>query len=358
MMRSTIARLKKPLGPAVVPALIVIAIAIAISSFGGRATDQTLARSMCMMIVVVGTYVFVGNSGIISFGQISFMAIGAYATAILTMSSAVKRNFLPDLPPELLALQLSSTWGTIVALAVVSVIAVIVAIPLMRLSGLAAGIASLALLGMVYEIISNASGYTGGQQTLLGVARSPGNWVILIVLVGCLFAASVFQRSRFGLMLRASRDESNAAASLGVKIRTLRVYAFVLSAFIVGLGGSLYAQVLRTVSVSSFFIDMTATTLAMLVVGGMRSLFGAVTGVIVISFALELIRRLEQGTLIGGVTLPSGMTEVVVGVIMLAMLLLWPTGLTGGQEISIADLVSKKKQVHGALGEAGDEKTV
>lgn len=358
MMRGMFRKLTDLLAPAILPALLVVILAVFMSYAGGRATEQTLMRTLCLLIVVVGTYIFVGNSGIISFGQISFMAIGAYTTALLTMPPAVKQNFLPALPAWLTNVQLSSGEATIISLVVVAVIAILVAIPLMRLSGLAAGIASLALLGIVYETISNASGYTGGQQTLLGVGKLPHGWIVVAWAVVSLAVAAIFQASRLGLMLRASRDEANAAASLGVRTRTLRVYAFVLSAVVVGLGGSLYAQVLRTVSISSFFIDMTATTLAMLVVGGMRSLFGAVTGVAVIALALDLIRRLEQGTLVSGVSLPAGLTEVAVGVAMLAMLLLWPAGLTWGRELSICTLMKTCKRNQGILPGAGDEKTV
>ncbi|MBE2276746.1 MAG: branched-chain amino acid ABC transporter permease [Rhodobacteraceae bacterium] len=318
--------------PAILPGLCLALMVLVIDLAGGRSTDQTLSRVLCLMIVVVGTYVFVGNSGIVSFGQVAFMAIGAYVTAILTMRPNVKKNFLPDLPDALLQMQLDPWLATVIALFVVAAVALFVALPLMRLSGLAAGISTLALLAVVYETISNASGYTGGQQTLLGVPKAPENPVLLLVALVALVAAAWFQTSRYGLMLRASRDEPNAAASLGVRTKTYRIYAFVLSAAIVGVGGAFYAQALRTVSIASFYIDMTAMTLAMLVVGGMRSLAGAVAGVVVISLALDLVRRLEQGNLVSGVTLPAGSTEVLVGMAMLAMLLLYPAGLTRGRE--------------------------
>lgn len=338
-VRSLYQRIK----PAILPALVLISLVVLIDMTGGRSTDQTLARVLCLMIVVVGTYVFVGNSGIVSFGQISFMAIGAYVTAILTMRPAVKANFLPDLPGWLMSMQFGPWTATAIAVLVVGLFALVVALPLMRLSGLAAGIATLALLAVVYQTISNASGYTGGQQTLLGVPKAPDNLVLLLAVLVALAAAALFQTSRYGLLLRASRDEANAAASLGVRTRTYRLYAFVLSAVIVGMGGAFYAQALRTVSIASFYIDMTAMTLAMLVVGGMRSLAGAVSGVIVISLGLDVVRRLEQGDLVSQVTLPSGSTEVLVGIAMLAMLLVYPAGLTRGREFLPEMLLPKTK---------------
>ena len=318
------------------PALAVAIVVLLINIFGSRAMDETLARVLCLMLVVVGTYIFVGNSGIVSFGQISFMAIGAYSTAILTMPPIVKSNFLPDLPTWLKLLQMCPSTAIVISVVVCAGIAFLIATPLMRLSGLAAGIATLSLLAVVFQTISNASGLTGGQQTLIGVPRAPSTLIILVVVVASFLTAAVFQQSSFGLMLRASRDEMNAAASLGVRMVRLRVYAFVLSAVVVGTGGAFYAQVLRSVSVSSFYIDMTATTMAMLVVGGMRSLAGAVTGVAVIAFLLEFVRQIEQGGVINDVTLPSGTTEVVVGLAMLIMLLKFPSGITGGREVTFS----------------------
>ena len=93
-----------------------------------------------------------------------------------------------------------------------------------------------------------------------------------------------------------------------IDIYRQRLIAFTISAFFVGIGGVLYGHFLGVISIDVFFLDTTFLTLAMLVVGGMRSLAGAVVGVLVLSAVIEVLRRLETGIDIGGfvVSVPSG----------------------------------------------------
>ena len=135
-------------------------------------------------------------------------------------------------------------------------------------------------------------------------------------------------------MLRASRDDDVAAKASGVRTVRERLIAFVLSAAIVGAGGGLYAEFLGSMTVDEFYLEMTFVTLAMLVVGGIGSLSGAVVGVVVVTFVVEFLRTLEHGISVGPTTfaLPSGSQEIGLGVVMALILILRPTGLTGGRE--------------------------
>jgi branched-chain amino acid transport system permease protein len=149
--------------------------------------------------------------------------------------------------------------------------------------------------------------------------------------------AYLFQISRFGLMLRASRDDEVAARASAVKILRMRLAAFVLSAALVGVGGGLYAQFLGILTVDPFYLDLSFITIAMLVVGGMFSLTGAVTGVVVVTAVVELLRFLERGVTIGGstVALPQGSQEIGLGIVMALILIFRPTGLSRGRELAI-----------------------
>ena len=107
------------------------------------------------LILVVGLYIFVGNSGVFSFGHVAFMGLGAYACGLITMSVTTKSILLPNLPGFLAHAHLATTPAVVVAGAFAGAFAFVVAIPLMRLSGLAAGIATLSLLVIVSDVISN-----------------------------------------------------------------------------------------------------------------------------------------------------------------------------------------------------------
>ena len=114
-----------------------------------------------------------------------------------------------------------------------------------------------------------------------------------------------------------------------------RLFAFVVSAFLCGLGGVLFAHFLGTLNANTFFLDTTFLILSMLVVGGYRSVTGAVTGVAMLSAVSEAFRFLEQGSNVAGFEIPAlpGMQEVALALIMLVILVARPEGLLGTREI-------------------------
>jgi branched-chain amino acid transport system permease protein len=136
--------------------------------------------------------------------------------------------------------------------------------------------------------------------------------------------------------LRATRDEAVAASASGIDIVRERLIAFVVSAFILGLAGALYAHFLSIVNPGAFYLRTTFVTLSMLVVGGMYSLSGAVVGVVAMSALIELFRNLEKGINLDGLTiaLPNGVQEIAIGVITIIILMYLPSGLTRNRELS------------------------
>jgi len=148
--------------------------------------------------------------------------------------------------------------------------------------------------------------------------------------------AYLYAISRSGLALRAARDEAVAASASGIDIVRERLIAFVVSAFIIGLAGALYAHFLSIVNPGAFYLRTTFITLSMLVVGGMYSLSGAVAGVVAISALIEMFRDLEKGISLGGlsIALPNGVQEIAIGIITIVILMYLPTGLTRNRELS------------------------
>jgi branched-chain amino acid transport system permease protein len=156
-------------------------------------------------------------------------------------------------------------------------------------------------------------------------------WVVVIA-VG-VFA---YQSSGIGLRLRASREDDIAATAAGIRVSRERLIAFTLSGFICGIGGSLYAHYLGALTPTlAFFFSPTVLIIAMLVIGGFRSLWGAFAGAIVVAVLTELLRRVEQGVSIGGLHISTkpGLDGIILGIFMLAILILRPSGITGGREL-------------------------
>ena len=147
---------------------------------------------------------------------------------------------------------------------------------------------------------------------------------------------SSIRRPRSALLLRASREDEAAAAASGVHIVRHRLIAFVISGFLSGIAGVLLAHFLGTVRVETFYLDLTFLIVAMLVIGGMRSLTGAVLGALVIAALTELLRQVEIGVSVGGTTIaaPPGLGDAILALLMLLIILFRPKGIAGGKEIA------------------------
>ena len=319
--------------------LIGLALGVAVCSLGLDALTPSLAGPITLALVtcvlVIGLYVLAGNSGVLSFGQIGFMGIGAYATAILTIPAESKPLVLPSLHGFLADAQLAPLPAILVSAAVVGVLAYLLAVPLMRLTGLTAGIATFALLLIVNNVLNNYVAITGGSGALSGIPYATTVPVALAWTIAAMTVAFAFQASRYGLALRASREDEVAARALGIRVQRLRRMAFTISAMLSAIGGGLYAMYVGSISPNAFFVDLTFATLAMLVIGGTYSLAGAVVGTAVLSAISEVIRRGEHGVSIGFVDfhLPLGTNQIAFAVLLLAILWARPMGLTGGREL-------------------------
>lgn len=317
-------------------ALLLLVTAIVLLASGGSAIVQRqVTQALIDLIAVVGLYVFVGNSGLLSFGNVSFMAIGAYVSALLTMRPASKGMLLPGLPDFISAAQWPTLPAAVAGGLVAAAFACVAGVPLMRLSGIAASIATFAVLEIVYIGAGNWTDVTGGQNSLIGLPIYSGIWICLVWALVTIVAAFLYQESRSGLLLRASREDAVAARATGVNVHRHRLIAFVISAFFSGIAGVLFGHFLGTVRIKSFYLDLTFAILAMLVVGGMGSLAGAVIGTIVITALTVFLRRVEAGLDFGWFAIAAlpGLGDAVLALAMLLIILFRPKGLMQGREL-------------------------
>lgn len=313
-----------------------LAVIAGFASLLGGSLEAAAVETLIYVVVVVGMQVFVGNTGIISFGHVAFMLVGAYATTWQTCCTGLKALYMPGLPSVLLHGDVPLLPAAILASLLASAFAMIVGLAIMRLSGIAAGIALFGVLATMKSIYQNWNSWTAGTSSIIGLPLYINADVGLAAAIFAILVAFVFQRSRYGVMLRAAREDEVAARSVGINVFRLRVVAISLSGFLVGLGGVLYVHYLGTTSVDIFWLDMTFVTLAMLIVGGMRSVSGAVIGVVVVRAATEVLRRAEDGFHIHGVSvaLPAGSEAVALAVILLAILIFRSEGLLGDHELT------------------------
>lgn len=161
-------------------------------------------------------------------------------------------------------------------------------------------------------------------------------WVFAC-LAAVVVMSAAYKWSASGLRARATRDDPVASEASGVKLLAARMGPFVLSAFITGVGGVLYAHLLTAYSPNTFFIPQVVVVLTMAIVGGVNSISGVLLGAAAITVINDLMRRFEEGVSVGGVSLnaPTGISAAVLGV-TLVMAMRWrPAGLLGALEVQV-----------------------
>jgi branched-chain amino acid transport system permease protein len=318
--------------------LVPLLLAVILSDqFGSLTLQRTVVEALIRIVVVVALYIFIGNSGIISFGHVTFMAIAAYATAWQTCCQMLKPITMSGLPPFLRDQSIPLLPAALTSMGLAGAAAFLSGLILMRLSGLAASISTLAVLFILNVVYSNWESVTMGTASIVGLPSYVTSWVALGCAALAIVVAYLYQISPWGLAIRATREDEVAASASGVSLYWTRLFAFTLSGFVMGLGGVLQAHYLGTVSINTFFLSLTFLTLAMLVVGGMRSLAGAVVGVVVVTGIIDIFRRVEAGVTIGGSewSLPAGTQELVLAAVMLLILIFRKDGIMGGREIGL-----------------------
>jgi len=328
-------------GAVLVAALVVGGFLYALT--GGGARDALVTQMLINAIVVVGIQVYVGNTGVLSFGHIGFAGIAGYVFAILAISPERKATIIPDAPFGLADVSVSPAVAGLVAVGVTVLVGVVVGLGLGR-SGARSGAVSatmitLALLFLVHEMAVNWTELTGGDRAGLSFDLGDslgGNGPVVVALLASVVAARLFAESPWGRLAQAAREDDLAARAIGVDPAVLQMVALLGSVVIVAVGASLRVYELGTISPRFFFFDYTLLTLTMLIVGGRKSVTGALVGVTVITVGNELTRWLAGPDVsITGLDwiLRDGLSEIFLGAAMLGFMIFRSSGLLDDWEL-------------------------
>jgi branched-chain amino acid transport system permease protein len=315
--------------------LVLVVLTAVVGASGTPAFEETVTLILCNLIVVLGLQVFIGNSGIYSFGQLGFAASGAYIAALLTIPAAFTALQTPELPKLIADAHLSPLLSTLIAAVASGLLAMVVGLPLMRTSTLAIPISTFAFLIVAYNILANWDPVTGGSSGLVSIPRttdvtSAGIWAGVAVVV-----ALAFKWSASGYRLQASREDEVAARSIGIGLMRERLVAFTISGMLCGIGGALAVHQSGVLSPTTFYFAASVTTLTMLVVGGARSVLGAVVGTLAVATVNELLHNFEEGASVFGlfsIGETPGMAAIGLGLILLVAMIVLPEGLSRGRE--------------------------
>ncbi len=328
-------RFREPLGVAfgnVVLLGISVGIGFLYASGGGSSRGSLITSFLTNLIMVIGFHIFIGNTGVLSFGHLGLASVGSYVMALLAIPLARKSVILTSKAPfgiRDIALdpRVAVVFGLIAALIISALIGLVVA----RTSGLAATMITLALLFVVLQIGNNWKDLTNGTGGLSSIPRLEGNaWPILGAVVAIVVAA-LFRYSTSGRLAVATREDELAASAMGIDVFRPRLVAFIVSGGVVALGGMLQTQSLGSLGPRQFAFETTILILAMLVVGGMRTISGSLIGTAFITVGKEVTRFLGDGPQFAGFRWPKveGLPDLFLAVALLAVLLVRPGGLLG-----------------------------
>ncbi len=315
--------------------LALIAVAALAGAGGTTSLRGTVTLILCNLIVVVGLQVFVGNSGVYSFGQLGFATAGAYIAALLTLPAALSILQTPGLPDLIADAHVGPLASTLIAAALSGLLAIVIGLPLMRTSTLAIPISTFAFLIVVYSVVANWDEVTGGNSGLVNIPATTSVESASLWAAAAVILALAFKWSSSGYRLQATREDEVAARSLGIGVMRERLIAFGISGALCGAGGALAVHQSGVLNPTTFYFGATVTTMTMLVVGGARSVFGAVVGALAIATVNELLRGIENGAdLFGAISIGEapGLAAIGLGLILLATMIAMPGGLSGGRE--------------------------
>jgi branched-chain amino acid transport system permease protein len=306
------------------------------------------------VILAMGLNIVVGYAGLLDLGYAAFFAIGAYTIGFLTSPSSrfVQDGIVPDI--------LQNFWPALaISWVTAAIFGVLLGAPTLRLRGDYLAIVTLGFGEIVPNFFLNAEGITEGTRGINPIAKPPGislfgldiafgptnernwYWLILGVVLLSVFMINRLYDSRLGRTWAAIREDEIAAASMGVNLVRTKLWAFALGASFAGFAGSVFASYFQYVHPSNFEFSVSVTVLAMVILGGLGNIYGAIAGGLLIGFfdrilSEELNRPLHWlGGQMGSGRIAEGMSThdlkqdrfLIFGLALVLMMLLRPEGL-------------------------------
>lgn len=296
----------------------------------GNEHYMSIATTIALAAIgAIGLNLLVGYTGQISIGQGAFMAVGGYTAAILSARYGMPFGV-----------------GILAGGAMAALVGTLFGIPSLRIKGLYLAVATLAAQLIIEWTINHVTWIGGGAQSSIYVTNPTIGtfefnnefrryYLVLAVALLAYFGAQNLVRSRIGRAFIAVRDRDVAAEIIGVNIFKYKLLAFAVSSFYAGVAGALWTYYLRIANYENFTLVVSIEYLAMIIIGGLGSVLGAVLGAIFIKLlpiVMDLsIVSIAQGVFgvdYGGVAdFLANFQLFIFGVLIIVFLIAEPEGL-------------------------------
>jgi branched-chain amino acid transport system permease protein len=311
---------------------------VVIDNFLDSYSRRILNLCAIYIVLALSLNLINGFTGLFSLGHAGFMAVGAYVSALLTMTAEQKdmNFFLAPIAPFLQHLTLPFLPALLFAGLAAALVGFLVGAPILRLRDDYLAIATLGFAEIIRVLITNFQPITNGAQGLKGLPRYASTWWVW----GCAAAATVFMillmRSSYGRAIKAVRDDEIAAEAMGVDVFRVKVVSFTASSFMAGVGGALLGHMITTIDPKMFTFVLTYNIVLIVVLGGSGSISGSVIGAIAVTIGMELLRFLDEPINFGFFTAPGipGVRMVVFSILLMVVVIFRQRGLMGNKELS------------------------
>lgn len=309
--------------------------------------------NLCAINVILGLSMnlVLGYGGLFSLGTAGFMAVGAYISALLTMSPAQKavNFFMKPIVPWLANVQFSFPIALLAGGLGAALVGFVIGAPALKLRGDYLAIATLGFAEIIRVVFTNTQSITNGALGLKGIPSYTNlywSWGIALIMV---ILARTMVTSSFGRAFKAIRDDQTAAEAMGINLFKHKVTIFVISAFMAGIGGALMGNLIVTVNPTFFRFMLTFQILLIAVLGGLGSISGTVIAGIVVTVATEWLRIFESPMNLGFVQIPGipGMRMVIFAVLLMLVILFWRQGIMGNSELTWARVFAFFRRLRG-----------
>lgn len=312
--------------------------------FANMFLDRYVVRILnnCAIYVVLGLSMNLinGFTGLFSLGHAGFMAVGAYATALLSMSAEAKAQnfFMTPIIKPLENISLPFLPALLIGGILSAFVAFLIGAPVLKLKGDYLAIATLGFAEIIRIIFTNTQSITNGALGLKGIPNTVNLWWTFGVAVFTIFFMVQLINSSYGRALKAIREDEIAAESMGISLFKHKILSFMIGAFFAGIGGGLHGTLLGTIDPNMYKFPLTFNILLIIVLGGMGSITGTVISAFVITIAGEALRFLDEGFLF--IPAISGLRMVVFSGLLMIVVLFFSRGLMGTKEFSWNKLIS------------------
>jgi branched-chain amino acid transport system permease protein len=268
------------------------------------------------IILAVSLNLINGYTGQFSLGHAGFMAVGGYASAVITLYHS--NDLLQIGMPAALIFFIAIIAGGLTA----ALFGFIVGLPALRLRGDYLAIATLGFGEIIRLSVLNID-YLGGAAGLKGLpAYTNGNWIFFMTAATVIIISNLINSSH-GRAILAVREDETAAESMGIPATKYKIISFIIGAFFAGIAGSLFVHNIRLVNTGSFTFMKTVEILVMVVIGGLGSTAGVIIGAVFFTLTNSFLANYPYERMI------------IFSVILIILMLLRPEGLMGSREFKI-----------------------